>query len=242
MHSINDNDMVGIMNAVHGMDRGAGLDIILHTPGGRIAAAETIVNDLKLLFGNDIRTIVPQLAMSAGTLIALSCRSIVMGKQSSIGPIDPQLYHIPAQLIKKEFDEAAAEILQTPNKAAYWQVRLGKFPPTAYYQATLAMDRARTMARDWLLGNMLSLDIDADHKAARIVNELSDHENHKAHDCHITSRRASDLGIVIETLEDDQYLQDTILSIHHAISIMFSNTNAYRLIDTQHARTNILYM
>lgn len=165
-----------------------------------------------------------------------------MGKQSSIGPIDPQLYHIPAQLIKKELDEAAAEILQTPNKAAYWQVRLGKFPPTAYYQATLAMDRARTMARDWLLGNMLSLDIDADHKAARIVNELSDHENHKAHDCHSTSRRASDLGIVIETLEDDRYLQDTILSIHHAISIMFSNTNAYRLIDTQHARTNILYM
>jgi len=59
------------------MDRNAVLDIVLHTPGGRIAAAETIVNYLKLLFGNDIRAVIPQLAMSAGTRIALSCKSIV---------------------------------------------------------------------------------------------------------------------------------------------------------------------
>ena len=41
---INDLDMTGFMNALHGMDCSKGLDLILHTPGGSPAAAEAIIN------------------------------------------------------------------------------------------------------------------------------------------------------------------------------------------------------
>lgn len=44
---INDNDKNGFMQAVCGLDKSKGLDIILHTPGGEIAATESIVNYLK---------------------------------------------------------------------------------------------------------------------------------------------------------------------------------------------------
>ena len=89
--SIDDNDKNAFMNAVYGMDRSKGLDLILHTPGGDLAATESIVSYLKQAFGDNIRAIIPQISMSAGTMIAMSCREIIMGRQSSLGPIDPQM-------------------------------------------------------------------------------------------------------------------------------------------------------
>jgi ClpP class serine protease len=103
---INDEDMNGFMMAVHRLDRRLGLDLILHTPRGSIAATEVIVNYLHQMFSCDVRVIVPQIAMSAGTMIACSSREIIMGKQSSLGPIDPQLRGIPAQGVISEFRQA----------------------------------------------------------------------------------------------------------------------------------------
>ena len=40
---IDDNDKNAFMQAVHHLDKSKGLDLILHTPGGDIAATESIV-------------------------------------------------------------------------------------------------------------------------------------------------------------------------------------------------------
>lgn len=93
---INDEDKNGFMTVVHKLDKRLGLDLVLHTPGGNTAATESLVDYLRSVFGNDIRAIVPQLAMSGGTMIACSSKQIIMGKQSSLGPIDPQTGGIPA--------------------------------------------------------------------------------------------------------------------------------------------------
>lgn len=69
-----DYDMNGFMTAVRNLDCSKGLDLILHTPGGVPTAAEAIVKYLRTKFNNDIRAIVPQLAMSAGTMIACSAQ------------------------------------------------------------------------------------------------------------------------------------------------------------------------
>lgn len=81
---INDDDINAFMACIHGMDRDKGLDLILHTPGGAIAATEALSNYLRQMFKENIRAIVPQIAMSAGTMLSLSCKSIVLGKQSHI--------------------------------------------------------------------------------------------------------------------------------------------------------------
>ena len=44
-----------------------------------------------------MRAFIPQISMSAGTMIAMSCREIIMGEQSSLGPIDPQMGGIACQ-------------------------------------------------------------------------------------------------------------------------------------------------
>lgn len=82
--AVNDKDKSGFMLTVHKMDKSKGLDLILHTPGGDLAATESLVDYLYSLFGYNIRVIVPQISMSAGTMIALSAQEIIMGKHSNL--------------------------------------------------------------------------------------------------------------------------------------------------------------
>ena len=128
--SINDSDMNAFMTNVYRLDRSKGLDLILHTPGGDLAATESIVNYLQSAFGGNVRAIIPQISMSAGTLIAMSCREILMGRESSLGPIDPQLGGIPCQGMLDEFDKAVNDIASRPSSLGLWQAIIGKLNPT----------------------------------------------------------------------------------------------------------------
>lgn len=127
---INDEDKGGLMSAVYGLDRSKGLDLILHTPGGDIAATQSMVDYLHRMFGNDIRAIVPQLAMSAGTMVACACKTIVMGLHSNLGPIDPQLRDIPAYGAIQEFRRAFREVKDDASRIPIWQVIVGQYRPT----------------------------------------------------------------------------------------------------------------
>ena len=66
---ISDADKNGFMSVIHKLDRSKGLDLILHTPGGDMAATESLVDYLRSMFKKDIRAIIPQLAMSGGTIV-----------------------------------------------------------------------------------------------------------------------------------------------------------------------------
>jgi ClpP class serine protease len=115
---VNDSDKNGFMATIHQLDRSLGLDLVLHTPGGDIAATESLVEYLRQMFGTNIRAIVPQLAMSAGTMIVLACKEILMGKHSNLGPIDPQIGIFPAQAIIEEFTRAQQEIASAATPQA----------------------------------------------------------------------------------------------------------------------------
>lgn len=115
--SLLDTDMTGFMTNVHELDRSKGLDLILHTPGGDLAAAEKLVDYLRDCFDGDIEAFVPHMAMSAGTMIACACKKIYMGRQSSIGPIDPQFNGIPAGGVLEEFAGGSRDNLQSLVRA-----------------------------------------------------------------------------------------------------------------------------
>jgi ClpP class serine protease len=127
---VNDADKNGFMAVIHQLDRSKGLDLILHTPGGEVAATESLVDYLRSMFGTDIRVIVPQLAMSAGTMIACSSSEIIMGKESSLGPIDPQIAGIPAHGVLEEFKRAHQEVSADSSKIPIWQPIIAKYSPT----------------------------------------------------------------------------------------------------------------
>lgn len=79
--SITDDDKNGFMACFKGFDWSKGLDLILHLPGGNIAATETIIDYLRSMFGANVRTIVPQISMSAGTLLSQAEHAIEWSRE-----------------------------------------------------------------------------------------------------------------------------------------------------------------
>ena len=87
-----------------------GIDLILHTPGGLVVAAEQIARALRR-HPAKITVFVPHYAMSGGTLIALAADEVVMTENSVLGPVDPQLGQSPAASILKVLeDKPIAEV------------------------------------------------------------------------------------------------------------------------------------
>lgn len=76
------------------------IDLILHTPGGLVLAAEQIARALIRREGK-VTCFIPHYAMSGGTLVALAADEIVIDKNAVMGPIDPQLGGYPAISILK---------------------------------------------------------------------------------------------------------------------------------------------
>jgi ATP-dependent protease ClpP protease subunit len=228
---INDEDMNGFMMAVHKLDPSKGLDLILHTPGGSIASTESIVRYLQLKFDKNIRVLVPQVAMSAGTMIACSAREIVLGKQSSLGPIDPQLRGIPAQGVINEFKRALQEYKADHDSLVIWQSILQQYRPTFLGQCKQAIDWTNTFVTDQLRSVMFDGDPEAQQKAEKIVSNLSDSDEHKAHERHIPAAKCIEIGLRVKMLEDDNEFQDLVLTIHHCYMHALMNTPTFKIIE-----------
>ncbi len=221
------------MATIHGLDRKLGLDIMLHTPGGELAATESIVDYLRQMFGRDIRAIVPQIAMSAGTMIACATKEILMGKQSNLGPIDPQFGGIPAHGVIEEFEAALKAIKTDRDSIPLWQVIVGKYHPTFLGECQYAIDWSKDIATAWLETGMFHGEADAKRRAKTIVDRLADHYLTKTHSRHISTQGCKELGLKVVDMESDQTLQDLILTVHHCYMHTFANSTAIKLTENQ---------
>lgn len=74
------------------------IDLILHTPGGLVLAAEQIAQAIARHPAR-VTVFVPHYAMSGGTLIALAADEVVMDENAVLGPVDPQIGSWPASSI-----------------------------------------------------------------------------------------------------------------------------------------------
>jgi len=230
---IRDEDRDGFMQCLHGLDYTRGLDLILHTPGGGIAATQAIITYLREKFGRDIRAIVPHTAMSGGTIMACACREIFMARHSSIGPIDPQIRGIPAQGVIKEFERAYKEIKQDPQRAAVWAPILAQYSPTFIGNCENAVNWSESFTRKQLSGNMFYGDKGKKQKIDSIIQALTDYDEVKLHERQIGYKEARKTGLKIKLLEDDQAFQDVVLTVHHCYVHTLSNTHAFKIIENQ---------
>lgn len=238
--AVNDMDKNGLMTTINGLDTTKGLDLVLHTPGGDTAATESIVDYLWSKFQGNIRCFVPQMAMSAGTMIACSCKEIWMGRQSSLGPIDPQFGSIPAHAVIEEFERAIREVQINPATAPVWQVLLSKYPPAFVGECQKAITWSSTLADSWLRRNMLAGLEDQNERVLSVLRELVDHSVSLAHNRHLSAEKCCEIGLEVRFLETDQKLQDRVLSIHHIYMHTLSSTNAFKIIENQSGKAFIL--
>jgi len=108
--SIDHNDDLPFSEMISGIPTDEkNIDVILVTPGGSAQQVAKFVDKLRPRFDNVV-FILPYMAMSAGTIFAMSGNDIIMGKNSYIGPTDPQVpnkdgFYVPAQAILTLIDD-----------------------------------------------------------------------------------------------------------------------------------------
>lgn len=232
--SIEDNDINGFMSAIHKLDKSKGLDLILHTPGGSISAAEEIVNYLRNIFGTNIRMIIPQIAMSAGTMIACAGKEILMGKHSCLGPTDPQFRGLPAHGVIEEFNTAMEEVLKNKDKILIWREIVSKYHPTFIGECAKAIELSNELVANWLASGMFKGENNAQRKASNLVKKyLNNHKDSKTHDRHFDIEKCKSFGLKIYEIENDNDLQELILSIHHATMISIDIVAPLKIIESQ---------
>jgi ClpP class serine protease len=98
--SIDIEDSEAILRAIRATPPEQPIDLILHTPGGLVLAAEQIAHALVEHQGK-VTVFVPHYAMSGGTLLALTADELVMDPNAVLGPVDPQIGDLPAASIVK---------------------------------------------------------------------------------------------------------------------------------------------
>jgi ClpP class serine protease len=232
---INDLDKNAFMTTIKGLDRSKGVDLILHTPGGETAATESLIDYLCSMF-DDIRAVVPQLAMSGGTMIACSTDKILMGKHSSLGPIDPQFGGIPAHGLLEEFKKASEEIKADNSKIFVWQPILQKYNPTILGEAQKVIDWSESIVSERLADRMFKSvknKVTKKKTIANIIKELGDHSINLSHARHLSAEKCKSIGLKIEDLEADQQLQEKVLSVHHAMMHTLAATMALKIVENQ---------
>lgn len=101
-------DSEEVLRAVKLTEEKIPIDIILHTPGGLVLAAEQIAHALSKRKGK-VTVFIPHYAMSGGTMIALAADEVVMDENAVLGPVDPQVGNYPAVSILNVLEQKPAK-------------------------------------------------------------------------------------------------------------------------------------
>jgi len=105
---INIEDSERILRAINLTPPDMPIDLILHTPGGLVIAAQQIARALTRHKAK-VTTFIPHYAMSGGTLLALASDSIIMDENAVLGPVDPQIGSRPAVSLLKLLEHKPLE-------------------------------------------------------------------------------------------------------------------------------------
>lgn len=151
------------------------VDLLIETNGGFTDATEKVCSVL-LNANIDLRVIVPRRAKSNGTVIAFCGRSILMGCDSELGPIDPFVNGIPADFIHK-----AGPALGNP---------------LLVLTADSAISQTRKLASQLLKDGMLKAKSQEDITA--LLDKLASRDVYHSHGAVIDATEAEFIGLKVE--------------------------------------------
>lgn len=178
-------DSEEVLRAIQITDDHMPIDLILHTPGGLVLAAEQIAHALTA-HPAPITVFVPHYAMSGGTLLALAANQIVMAPHAVLGPLDPQIGQWPAASILR-----AVERKTSANHNVHDETLI------MADVAAKAMDQVRGYARQLLLKRGWTAE-----RAEELSHAMT--EGRWTHDYPITVEEARALGLPVSCEMPDE--------------------------------------
>ena len=173
---INIEDSEEVLRAIRMTASDIPIDIVLHTPGGLVIAADQIARALAD-HPAKVTAVVPHYAMSGGTLIALAADEILMDRHAILGPVDPQLGGRPAASIVRAVE--AKDVNQVDDKTLI-EADISKMALKQVRERVIAILTKKGMERE---------------KAEAIAKELSD--GIYTHDYPLTYDKLKELGLPV---------------------------------------------
>jgi hypothetical protein len=132
------------------------ISVILETGGGSIDVAQRIADTLRHHY-EVVDFIVPNYAMSAGTVLVMSGDAIWMDYYSVLGPIDPQVRNkdgrwVPALGYLHKYNQLMEKAQTKPGlNDAEMAYLISRFDPADLYSYEQARDLSEKLLKQWLV-------------------------------------------------------------------------------------------
>jgi len=209
------------------------LAIVLDTPGGIAEVVERIVHTVRHFY-DDVTFIIPDKAMSAGTILAMSGDQIMMDYFSRLGPIDPQVEKdgklVPARSYLIQYERLIQKDRQGELTNAEF-VLLNKFDLAELHQYEQAEKLSHTLLTQWLTKYKFKNWIKTEtrqktvtpkmrkDRALEIAKALNDNELWHSHGRGISkeSLESEKIKLRIDDLASTNELHEMVLSYFHCL-------------------------
>jgi len=245
--SINNDDVLPFSEMISKLpDSTKEIDIILVTGGGLAQQVAEFVDKLRPRF-DKVNFILPNKAMSAGTIFAMSGNSILMGPNSYIGPIDPQVpgkngSYVPAQAILTMIDDIQkrGEAFKKKGQSPPWTDihLLNQIDPKEIGNAINASAYSIELVKnfllkykfaDWTTHSFTKKAVtpeDRKKRSQEVAEYLCKHSVWKTHSRSITREEAwTDCKLKIEHFESTRGLERAVRRFWALLNWTFENTS-----------------
>ncbi len=198
---IDRDDTAGFMELLHNIAPETNIDLLLHTRGGDVDAAEKLLTLVQATVGaEELRVIIPDFAKSAGTLMCLGADLLLMSDSSELGTIDPQIWSDDGQgndvchsvLSYLDAFRIHSEALRKNPEDPVARLMLDKLDPTTLRKYEATRDRARNFAEDQLKRKGRNF--------SKIASALLDTTRWPSHGQMIKWQDVRDLGLPVDYL------------------------------------------
>lgn len=133
-------------------DRRKRIVIVLHTGGGVVEVTERMVNIIRHFYA-EVVFVVPDIALSAGTVFVMSGDAIMMDYASVLGPIDPQVQRdgklVPALSYLTQYNRLIEKAQAGSLTDAEFAI-MSKFDLAELHQYEMARDLSVSLLVKWL--------------------------------------------------------------------------------------------
>ena len=201
--------------------------VILETDGGYIEVVQRIAEILRHHFKR-VDFLIPNYAMSAGTVLVMSGDAIHMDYFSVLGPIDPQVggttgEQIPALGYLVQYERLLKKADEGDLNTAELTFLTQKFDPAELYRYEQARELSISLLKEWLVkykfkdwtktqsqGKRVTMAM-KNRRAANIASKLSNPSRWHSHSRGISMEvLRRDVNLRIQDFGEDQQLRDRV--------------------------------
>jgi hypothetical protein len=222
--------------------------VVLDTTGGIIEVVERVVNTIRRHY-QEVVMIVPDKAMSAGTVFAMSGDAIMMDYFACLGPIDPQVEtkdgrFVPALSYLIQYDRLKAKPAEDLTAAE--MILLQKLDLAELHSFEEAKKLSDTLLREWLAKykfkewtktqshNMEVTEGMRKERALAIATKLADCELWHSHGRPISKDiLENDLNLKIDDFGADVHLSRAIRDYHEFLNDYMIKIGAFHFVHTK---------